>query len=93
MHYLYFSFHLIPSLILLVFLYLDLDPEVSGSLSRSKTMPTLSRPKLTKKLAHVDGNAERLRHAKEVAEKAMKVCIYIHSTCMWSKLVWLVYGV
>lgn len=37
-------------------------------------MPTLSRPKISKKLpSHVDGNAERLRHAKEVAEKAMKV--------------------
>lgn len=56
-------------------LILDLDADVQGSLSRSKTMPSLSRPKLSKKLSHshVDGNAERLRHAKEVAERAIKV--------------------
>ncbi|XP_055999318.1 protein monoglycylase TTLL8-like isoform X12 [Ostrea edulis] len=52
------------------------DPEgdVSGSLSRSKTMPSLGRPKISRKLSNINCNfnTDRLKAAKEQAEKAIK---------------------
>lgn len=37
-------------------------------------MPSLGRPKLTRKTTTFgNGNTDRLKHAKEVAEKAIKV--------------------
>ncbi|XP_071082445.1 tubulin tyrosine ligase 3-like isoform X3 [Haliotis cracherodii] len=47
------------------------DSDVSSSLSRSKTMPSLGRPKLTRRLTGV-ADGERLRQAKEIVEKAIK---------------------
>ena len=44
----------------------------TSSLSRSKTMPSLMRPKLTRKITNL-GNSDRLKNAKELAEKAIKV--------------------
>ena len=52
------------------------DIDSSSSLSRSKTMPTLMRPKLTRKITNLQ-NSDRLKNAKELAEKAIKVSILI----------------
>lgn len=48
---------------------------MSGSLSRSKTMPSLGRPKISRKLSNINCNfnTDRLKAAKEQAEKAIKV--------------------
>ena len=53
------------------FLFTD-DIDSSSTLSRSKTMPALMRPKLTRKITNL-GNSDRLKNAKELAEKAIKV--------------------
>ncbi|XP_076447647.1 uncharacterized protein LOC143284649 isoform X2 [Babylonia areolata] len=50
---------------------LDKDSDLAESLSRSKTMPALGRPKLNRKLSTVN-DGERLRIAKETVEKAIK---------------------
>jgi hypothetical protein len=50
------------------------ENELAESLTRSKTMPTLGRPKLNRKLSTFN-DGERLRNAKEMVEKAIKVCV------------------
>ena len=41
--------------------------------SRSKTMPTLGRPKMPTQKVSTMSDGERLRNAKEIVEKAVKV--------------------
>ena len=36
-------------------------------------MPALGRPKLSRKISHMNNNTDRLQRAKEIAEKAIKV--------------------
>ncbi|KAL3852340.1 hypothetical protein ACJMK2_015997 [Sinanodonta woodiana] len=50
------------------------DTDTNSSFSRSKTMPTLRRPKLTRKVTALGSisSLERLKNAKEIAEKAIR---------------------
>lgn len=73
-----FCFHLFfqPSLIFsgIFFLFIPTENELAESLTRSKTMPTLGRPKLNRKLSTFN-DGDRLRVAKEMVEKAIKVSL------------------
>ena len=55
-----------------IFLFVSTENELPESLTRSKTVPSLGRPKLTRKLSTVN-EGERLRLAKEMVDKAIKV--------------------
>ena len=57
-------------------LFMSTENELAESLTRSKTMPTLGRPKLNRKLSTFN-DGERLRMAKEMVEKAIKVSLRI----------------
>ncbi|XP_052214248.1 tubulin glycylase 3B-like isoform X4 [Dreissena polymorpha] len=48
------------------------DIENGTSLSRSKTMPSLGRPKLSRKITSINTSTDRLAKAKDVAEKAIR---------------------
>ena len=69
LHLFFQSTHVLTGLLSL---FTQTENELAESLTRSKTMPTLGRPKLNRKLSTFN-DGERLRMAKEMVEKAIKV--------------------